>query len=246
MTVSLKAATLFPPLNPRFKVHGRDGGGGEGLFHRMTSNPSVTVPDRQLRQQLRQARRTLSASYRRRAAEQAARRLAGLSYFRNARRIAAYLATDGELDPMPLVERAWAMGKRVYLPVLLPVGARRLWFAPWEPDDLLLRNRYGIPEPAHAAWTRVSPHSLDLVLTPLVGFDDRGHRLGMGGGYYDRTFAFLRTHRRWRHPHLIGLAYECQRLDNLIPAPWDVPLEGVVTEANWYPSPTARDPGSRK
>jgi len=201
----------------------------------------VTTANRQLRQQLRQARRALSATQRRHAAEQAARRLARLPRFRNARRIAAYIASDGELDPMPLVERAWSLGKQVYLPVLLPVGGRRLWFAPWEPDDLLLRNRYGIPEPAHAPWTRISPHILDLVLTPLVGFDAQGHRLGMGGGYYDRTFAFLRSHRCWRHPHLIGLAHECQRVEALTPNPWDVPLEGVVTETNWYPSPTARD-----
>ncbi|RMG30601.1 MAG: 5-formyltetrahydrofolate cyclo-ligase [Gammaproteobacteria bacterium] len=195
---------------------------------------------RTLRRRLRQARNALSAAARRSAAERVAEHLLGLTCFRNARRIAAYLATDGELDPAPIVRCARAMGKEIYLPVLLPVGPRRLWFAPWPPEAPLACNRYGIPEPVRAARTRVSPHCLDLVLTPLVGFDAAGHRLGMGGGYYDRTFAFLRRHRHWCHPRLVGLAYECQRLQCLPVHPWDVPLAGVVTESGWHPSPHSR------
>ena len=102
----------------------------------------------------------------------------------------------------------------------------------------MYKNRYGIPEPAHPNKARNFPlRSLDLVLMPLVGFDTQGNRLGMGGGYYDRSFAFLHRHSHWRKPHLMGTAYEFQRLSKLDAQPWDVPLDAIVTEANLYKVP---------
>ncbi|MFN2310017.1 MAG: 5-formyltetrahydrofolate cyclo-ligase [Gammaproteobacteria bacterium] len=193
-----------------------------------------------MRGELRAARRALSAAERQRAAEDCAHRLVGQALFRNARRIAAYLPSDGELDTAPLIARAWAMGKQVYLPVLLPQGENRLWFVRYNPDTPLRRNRFGIPEPERAPHTRVSPLALDLVLAPLVGFDAQGHRLGMGGGFYDRSFAYLLRHSRWLRPRLIGLAYDFQRLDRLDAQAWDVPLRAIATERRLYqctPSP---------
>ncbi|MDD3449987.1 MAG: 5-formyltetrahydrofolate cyclo-ligase [Gammaproteobacteria bacterium] len=188
----------------------------------------------QLRRQIRAARRGLSERERREAAERLACNLARTDWFRNARRIACYLANDGELDPWPVMERAWAAGKTCCLPVLSPVTGNRLWFVDWRPGEPLAGNRFGIPEPVHAGWRLQPAWALDLVLTPLVAFDPLGNRLGMGGGYYDRTFAYLRRRRRWLKPRLVGMAYELQKVAALPHADWDVPLEGIVTEAGCY------------
>ncbi len=183
---------------------------------------------------MRAARGALTIQERRQCAETCARHLLQHSAFRNARRIAAYLPADGERETAPLIERAWEMGKRVYLPVLLPHGVNRLWFARYTPDTQLIRNRFGIAEPARAAHTRVAPLSLDVVLTPLVAFDAHGQRLGMGGGYYDRSFAYQLRHTRWLRPRLIGLAYDFQRQRRLPPQAWDVPLQAIATDQRIY------------
>ncbi len=185
------------------------------------------------RSRIRRRRRDLDAAKRAACAEQVARRVAGSGWFRRSRRVAAYLAVGGELDPGPLIERAWALGKTVYLPVLDPLQPR-LWFARYRPGDALAYNRFGIPEPTAGDRRRLPPWALDLVLAPLVAFDAAGTRLGMGGGYYDRTFGYLRARRRWRKPHLVGLAYEFQRVPELPRRPWDVALDGCATEHALY------------
>lgn len=119
------------------------------------------------------------------------------------------------------------MRRRTLLPAL---HGRRLLFLPYRPGTPLVCNRFGIPEPALSADAACSLQGLGLVLMPLVAFDDQGNRLGMGGGYYDRTFAYLRGRRHWRVPPLVGVAYECQRLSALPTRTWDIPLRGVVTE----------------
>lgn len=198
------------------------------------NNSSLDQNRRALRLHLRDTRRALSPSERTLCAERCADLLYQDPGFRNAKRIAAYLPSDGELDTLPLITRAWEMGKQIYLPVLLPQGANRLWFARYEPDTPLRRNRFGIPEPTRAAHTRVAPLALDLVLTPLVAFDTKGHRLGMGGGFYDRSFAYLLRHTHWLRPRLIGLAYDFQRQPKLPGQPWDVPLHAIVTDRKRY------------
>jgi len=191
----------------------------------------VSPSSNALRARLRAERRALTPAVRRRAAVQAARHLLTRPLFRNARRIAFYLAADGELDPLPLAHHATALGKRCYLPVLHPQGHRRLWFAPWRPGEPLRPNRYGIPEPL---WERSGPvhlRVLDLVLLPLVAFDDRCNRMGMGAGFYDRTFAWKLRRPRWDGPRLVGYAYEMQQVAALDARAWDVPLDMVVTES---------------
>jgi len=147
-------------------------------------------------------------------------------------RVAAYLATDGEIDPYPLMQSLWESGKTIYLPVLAPFSNRKLWFAEFKPTDVLAFNRFGIPEPVRRRL--IKPCALDLVLTPLVAFDSNGHRVGMGGGYYDRSFAFLRRRRYWRKPRLLGLAYELQKQTSIKANDWDIPLNAVATEARIY------------
>ena len=187
-----------------------------------------------LRQRLRAARRELSPATRAAAAQAAARIVSGLPQFRAAQRVAAYIAMDAELDPAPLIALAWSAGKQVYLPALLPDDHGPLVFQPYTAAALLKPNRLGIPEPDLPLANATLPMDMDLVLAPLVGFDRAGRRLGMGGGFYDRSFAFLKDGARKR-PVLIGLAYECQRVEALDEASWDVPLAAVATEQQFYP-----------
>lgn len=135
---------------------------------------------------------------------------------------------------MPLLESAAAAGKAVYLPVLHPFRSGRLWFVRWRPGEPLRMNRFGIAEPMIRA-NRLRPaRHLDLVIVPLLGFDATCRRLGMGGGYYDRSFAFTARHLRARRPFLVGLAGEHQQVTSLPRRAWDIVLDAVVTEARVY------------
>lgn len=164
-----------------------------------------------------------------------AERVAALSMFVSVTRIAGYWACNGELDPAPLLERAWAAHKRLYLPVLVDMPQESLQFAPYHPGSPLRRNRFNIPEPDVSTTEWLPPAALDLVLTPLVAFDLTGTRLGMGGGFYDHSFAFLHdAGYRGHRPFLLGLAYEVQKSTHLTRQPWDVPLDGIATEAALY------------
>lgn len=183
---------------------------------------------RLIRRTMRARRRALRPVQQRAAARRLAHRVAASSLFRAARRIALYIAADGEIDPATLCRLAWARGKTVYLPVLHPLHRDRLLFVAYGPRDRLRRNRFGIPEPAALADV-VAPWQLDLVCTPLVAFDAAGNRLGMGGGFYDRTFDRERA-RCWpRQPRLCGLAHAFQQVPALSANPWDVPLDRIFT-----------------
>jgi 5-formyltetrahydrofolate cyclo-ligase len=118
-------------------------------------------------------------------------------------------------------------GKQLYLPVVPPLPRRRLEFAAFLPGGCWRNNRFGIAEPSHTQ--RVQAHRLDLVLTPLVGYTPLGARLGMGGGFYDRSFAY-RHSRRTQQPRLLGVGFSCQQCAQLPQAPWDVRLDGWVNE----------------
>ena len=185
----------------------------------------------QLRQEMRQRRRALSHTARSHAAYALAEQVAASRLFQTSQRIAFYLPNDGELDLQPLIEYAWQVNKHCFLPVIGPRNSRRLWFLPYTADTSLQMNRFGIPEPVHHPGERqFKPHALDLILLPLVAFDQNGHRLGMGGGFYDRTLAFLAHRHHWRKPRLLGTAYQFQQLKKLPVQPWDIPLDGIATE----------------
>ena len=215
--------TRDPHLNPRFKENGRD-------RHRWgVPFPFDTMQDKaHLRDQLRRARARLTPKQQAQAGRRAAARLARLPRFTHARRIAAYVARGGELNPAPALALARRRGLQCYLPVLHPGGQRRLLFARWREGARMKPNRYGIPEPQTRI--HIAPCRLDIVLVPLVGFDLSGTRLGMGGGYYDRTFAFRSRMHRFVRPLLVGYAHACQRTGHLPRSPWDVALDWVVTD----------------
>jgi 5-formyltetrahydrofolate cyclo-ligase len=183
-----------------------------------------------LRHKLRSARRALAPAEQRRHALRLKRLLGRHPAFLRAKRVAAYWPTDGEIDPFPLLRLAHARRKRCLLPVLRTHPKKKLWFVDYRPGEPLRKNHYGIPEPRMRNRRIRLPFALDLLLLPLVGFDADLHRLGMGGGYYDRTLAYRRLRSHWRRPRLIGIAHECQRVEQLEANPWDVPLDLVATE----------------
>ena len=169
------------------------------------------------------------------AARQLSKQVAALRQFRVSRRVALYLPNDGEIDPVPLILRLWQTGKTCYLPILSRLRHDRLWIAPYYPDTPLVYNRLGILEPAVPAHVRTRAQELDLILMPLVAFDAHGNRLGMGGGFYDKSLAFLHTRRLWHKPQLIGLAHDFQCVKKIDPSVWDVPLQAVATDRKIYP-----------
>ena len=141
--------------------------------------------------------------------------------------MAAYIAHRGEMSCEPIIE--WALGRGV--DVLLPVVVgRHMRFAPFHPGETLVPNRWGILEPEWRPARWVSPRRPNVVLMPLVAFDSGGNRLGQGGGYYDRAFAFRNTAKNWRRPLLVGFAYDFQQVGKLDAKPTDVPLDAVITE----------------
>jgi 5-formyltetrahydrofolate cyclo-ligase len=137
-----------------------------------------------------------------------------------------FIAFDGEPSLQRLAEHAARTGKRLYVPV---ITRSRMRFAELRLGAQLKTNFFGILEPEIGR--PIDPRRLDLVLTPLVAFDDHGIRVGVGKGYYDRCFRFLKAGGGWRRPKLLGIAYELQRVPSIPPQPWDVPLWGAVTEA---------------
>lgn len=164
-----------------------------------------------------------------------ARLLTSTPEYRQATSVATYWPVKGEADVGPITEQALQDGKRVYLPIVGEDGLLR--FAPYEPDTPLHKNRLRIPEPDVPADQLVEPRDLELVVVPLTVFDGFGNRLGMGGGFYDRTFAFLNEEPRRALPLLVGAAHEFQYTERLPTCPWDIPARMVVTEEQvWRPT----------
>ena len=192
------------------------------------------LPRPQLRRLLRQARRALTPAQQRQAARGLYKQLAQHPLFRRAKHIALYLPNDGEIDPRLLLREAQRRGKATYLPVLSPWPQTKMAFQRIHPGEKMQPNRFRIPEPRKNVARQRKAWTLDLVLLPLVGFDDAGGRLGMGGGFYDRSLAYLARRKQWRKPTLLGLAHECQKVERLAQASWDVPLQGTVSDRRWY------------
>ncbi len=146
--------------------------------------------------------------------------------------LALYLAMDGELSTQPCIHWCWETGKRVCLPVLHPVHTGHLLFLAYEPDTPMRHNRFGIPEPRLDSQQVVPLDQIALIFTPLVAFDGQGNRLGMGGGFYDRTLS--QWHQHQQGPYPIGLAHDCQRVEQIPAEAWDVPLPEVLTPSHHW------------
>jgi 5-formyltetrahydrofolate cyclo-ligase len=170
----------------------------------------------------------------RRAALDLYRQLAQHPLFHRSRHVSLYLPNDAEIDPRLLLRAAQRRGKHTYLPVLNDWPRTRMVFQRVLPGEKLRPNRFGILEPHIDRAKQRKVWALDLVLLPLVGFDEAGGRLGMGGGFYDRSLAYRGRRSAWHKPVLLGLAHECQKVEKLSQASWDVPLQGTLTDKGWY------------
>lgn len=178
-------------------------------------------------------RASLDAQHIRQASLSIETKLINLPAFIAATHIALYVPTQGEVDLLALTTLA---DKQFYLPRM--TAQRSLTFAPYVPGQALVTNHYGIAEPAETV-ASVPVTALDIILLPLVAFDAEGNRLGRGSGYYDRTLAFMLEPADGPRPHLIGVAYDFQKVDALSRNAWDVPLHQVVTETQLYPGEPA-------
>lgn len=188
-----------------------------------------------LRQQIRAARQALTASEQQQAASQLLQHLPALPQLQQAQRVAIYLSNDAELDTTPLIKWLWQQGKQVYLPVLHLFCPGFLTFQQYTPTTGMRPNRFGIAEPVPDVSQLCPLAALDVMFLPLVAFDAAGNRLGMGGGFYDRTLACLMQQPTAdTGPQLIGLAHNCQQVAAVPVESWDVPLQQILTPAKLW------------
>ncbi|MDR0219391.1 MAG: 5-formyltetrahydrofolate cyclo-ligase [Enterobacteriaceae bacterium] len=180
-----------------------------------------------IRQNIRQQRKNLTSEQQLQFALQAAEQIMSHPRIRQASKIALYLSFDGELDTRPLIQRLWQQNKQVYLPVLHPFNQHHLLFLRYQPDTPLIRNTFNIEQPQLDIRQVLPASELDIMFIPLVAFDRTGQRLGMGGGFYDRTLA------NWQQKNFypMGLAHDLQLVDTLPSASWDIPLPEIITPA---------------
>ena len=195
----------------------------------MVSSPATNGDSRAaLRRELRQRRRELPAAQRIAAADGLAAQLLALPFFPKTGYVAGYWAMDGEIA-LHAFQLKLPKGLVYCLPLL---HGEELRFAPWRPGDALVGNRYGIPEPDLEPASALAPEAMALVVMPLVGFDANGGRLGMGGGWYDRSFAFRKLTPA--PPYLVGAGFDAQRVESLRSEDWDVHADAVCTESTTY------------
>ena len=189
-------------------------------------DPSITI--KRLRMDARAARRSMSSAERERASRHVADCFLNSRYFLVSDTIACYLSTWDEVDTSANIERAWSAKKRVFLPAISAHG--KMTFHETLPGTAMTLNHFGLWEPVSGKV--VDARDLDVVVTPLVAFDGERNRIGMGGGYFDRTFSFLRDRQHWLRPKLIGVAFSCQRVEKIPPNPWDIPVFRVFADSD--------------
>ena len=208
-----RTTTRSGTLGPSFKTI---------LSNRMKSTQQTLR--NQLRQQIRKTRANLTALQQQQAEDSITQQALALIEAQNAQHIALYVSFDGEISTEKLIKTLWAQDKHVYLPVLHPFNPNHLLFLRYLPDTPMLKNKFGILEPKLNVQNVLPLDELDILFTPLVAFDKQGNRLGMGGGFYDRTL------QNWQNSSFIpvGLAHQCQQVELLPTEAWDVPLHRIL------------------
>ena len=189
---------------------------------------------KQLRYSLRQLRRNLLGSEQKAASNALYDLVTRQQFFTSAKNLAFYLSFDGEVNPNPILEKALEEDKSCYLPVTSKNNQHEMSFRLYKADTSLKENKWGIQEPSELQ-PSISPLNLEVVFVPLVGFDEKCFRLGMGKGFYDKAFNF-KNQSISAKPLLVGLAYECQRVQEIPTESWDVRLDLVVTAERIYRS----------
>jgi len=183
-----------------------------------------------LRHSLRNQRRLLSPQQQQMNSRKLCSKLTHFSPLKRAKRIAVYLCTDGEINLEPIIKWIWGSGKTCVLPVLNKKKAGHLFFLPYKKNQTLVKNKYSIAEPQYSLKQIRHARQVDVILMPLVGFDRSGNRIGMGGGYYDRTLAFLTSNGSTNRPKLIGVAHSLQEIEKIQAEKWDIRLSAIATE----------------
>lgn len=193
---------------------------------------TVAMQNRQqLRTEIRRRRMALTASEQQQAATALVKRVLGQPTLMAQQHVALYLSNDGEINTAPLIQALLAAGKNLYLPVLHPFASGYLLFQHYQAQTPLQPNRFGIAEPVlNCAEVKPVPE-LEVIFTPLVAFDSQGQRLGMGGGFYDRTLAQLPVNHTTA---IVGLAHSCQQVAAVPVEPWDQPLDAIVTPDHYF------------
>ena len=199
------------------------------------------MPNNTLRQTLRARRRALTVTAQHQASMNLVERCTRTTMWQTSHTISAYIAFDGEIDPQPLIHAAWQANKQVVLPVLDPKRKGELLFMHYTPTTQMTTNRFGIAEPVFTPQNTSAISSVDILFIPLVGFDEAGNRMGMGGGFYDRTLAKIqhfstpdksRSPDTTSRPWFIGVAHACQAVTQLTQASWDIPMDYIITDKN--------------
>jgi 5-formyltetrahydrofolate cyclo-ligase len=179
-----------------------------------------------IRRELKKTRANLDPEYRDAASRIVAEKVIRSNWFYRAEKVACYLSTPVEVDTSLIILRAWQMKKRVFVPVVAQNFSMQ--FHEMKSDTDLYRNEIGLYEPADG--NVIAANELDIVITPLVAFDNRQNRVGMGGGCFDRSFAFLKHRKIFYRPKLVGVAFECQRVEKVNANPWDIRLFQIITD----------------
>lgn len=188
---------------------------------------------KQLRRIMRQRRRALPEKIRQFAAKRLIQFVKQSGFLQRYQKFGFYFPAQYEINCLPLLNELLFLKKQCFLPQIHKRYERLLYFSLLtQKKQNWYLNRYQILE--YASETRLRARQLDVLLMPLVAFDEVGFRLGMGGGYYDKTLAYLKQRRFWKKPIRVGLAFECQKVQRLIPDPWDIPLDYVITEKKIY------------
>ena len=174
----------------------------------------------------RRSRASLGPGYRECASWTIAEKVCRSHWFARAQRIACYLPVGDEVDTWPIIARAWQMKKRVFVPVVQE--NMNMKFREITAESDLQRSSFALYEPLSGEFSNTD--KLDIVITPLVAFDENMNRVGMGGGCYDRTFVMLKHRKSYLHPKLVGVAFACQEVEEINANAWDIPLFQVITE----------------
>ena len=190
-----------------------------------------------IRQEVRTKRRQLNAEKQQEQAGLLCQTLITQIDLEHVKHIAIYLANDGELNTTPFINWCWQNNLSVYLPVIHPFSKGHLLFLAYTKTSVMIKNKYGILEPTLDVRNIVSVTDIDIIFTPLVAFDQQGNRLGMGGGFYDRTLAtwYLEYQQnKQTKPMPIGLAHDCQKVKAIPIENWDIPLPKIITPTSIY------------
>ena len=181
-----------------------------------------------LRKKALHARRSMSEDARATASRIICKRVCESREFYSSKSIACYLPMHDEVDTREIIERAWRANKRVFVPIMR--SNSEMTFCRIDPESELEKNNFDLWEPKRGFL--IKPEQLDLVVTPTVAFDSYKNRIGMGGGYFDRCFSFLRHRKTWIRPKLVGVAFRCQEVEQITPNRWDIRLYRIITDKN--------------